>query len=129
MSQILTVDAKSFFGAGLTIPVGSKCTATISGSWKYDPGRQSCGAAGNGTIVAGMPNGGAPQGCCLWLIDPLPGQAAQPQDVRGWFTSDNQKIVWGGTTPGDGAYRFSINDDNLSDNSGALTITYDIEPR
>lgn len=127
MASTLNVPANIFFGVSFIIPLGYKASVTVSGTWSYSPGR-SCGASGNGIFLPNMPNAGAPQGCLLWLVETL-GGASAPQDVRGWFTGDNQTIIWGGTTPGDGRYRFSCNDDNLSDNSGQLTLTYDIQPR
>src|SRR5205823_14560101 len=102
---------------------------TVQGTWTWDPksGRQ-CGASGNGTIDHNMPNGGAPQGCLLWSINPHPGQPKQPWHVPGWFTADSQNIDWGGTSPGDGVYTFQINDDRLDDNVGSLTLTGTLYP-
>ena len=103
---------------------GQTATATVSGTWSGDPGSgKTCGAAGNGVPPsAGFPVAG-PQWCLCWSITPNEGVIPSPQDVTGWFTSDNQTIDWGGTSPGDGRYHFQINDDNLSDNSGSLTLS------
>ena len=75
-----------------------------------------------------MPVPGAPQGCCYWSIAPLAGQPKQPQDVIGWFQNDNQVIVFGGTSPGNGNYFFRCNDNKPADNVGALQLTYELAP-
>jgi hypothetical protein len=76
-------------------------------------------------------------GCLLWHVWPLganfPGKFGNhpplsPQDVLGWFTSDNQTIVFGGAGPGDGDYYFWMNDDNYGDNAFGLLLTVDIRP-
>jgi hypothetical protein len=58
-----------------------------------------------------------------WSIS---GPGNKPQYTQGWFTADNQTIVFGGTSPGDGDYRFAINDNNDSDNNGTITLTWTI---
>jgi hypothetical protein len=115
------------------IPVGSKATVTFSGGWSFDPKRPPCGASGIGGPAGSgnppFPYGDAPIGALCWRIDPLPGVPRGPQDTHGWCTSDNQTIVFGGTTPGDGAYWMQINDNSLVDNIGSIQVTYDIEKK
>jgi hypothetical protein len=107
------------------IPVGQQATVTISGTWKFDPNRAPCGPAGTGGPIddGSFPVPAAPIGCVWWEIT---GPGQKPQYGYGWCTEDNQTIVFGGTTPGDGNYNFGINDNNLSDNSGSMTLTWEI---
>jgi hypothetical protein len=121
------------------VPVGSTATVTVSGTWQFDPHQARCGAAGVGGPVndGSFPAAGAPSACLLWYVWPaganFPGQVNNhpplaPQDVLGWFTSNNQQIVFGGTSPGDGDYYFYMNDNDYTDNAFSLRLDVDIQP-
>jgi hypothetical protein len=123
----ITIAANRKLAASFTIPKGQKATATISGSWKFDPNRPACGASGVGGPVNnnGFDIPGAAIGCCYWNFE----SSGVSPSALGWFTQDNQTITWGDTIPGDGTYYFQMNDNQYGDNSGSLTLAYTLSTR
>lgn len=117
------------------VPLGQQAVVSVAGSWSFDPGRTACGAAGVGGPIGdgSFPVPAAPIGCLFWQAKP-PGQIVQGvQEGIGWFTSNDQKISFTGDAkdyPGQAcAYSFGINDNTLTDNSGFLTLTWNVQPQ
>jgi hypothetical protein len=131
MSQTFQISANAHPMELFEIPANYHAVVTVSGTWSFDPNRNACGAAGVGGPISdgSFPRADAPVGCLFWTIAPPVGQQPGPQDTAGWFTSDNQTIDWGGTSPGNGRYSFGINDNQLNDNTGQLALTVDIQHR
>jgi|GEM_PF-6311400 len=94
---LITIVASKMAAASFAIPKGHKATATISGTWKFDPGRPACGASGVGGPIDnnGYPILGAPIRCCYWNFE----SSGVSKAVLGWFTQDDQTITWATLSP------------------------------
>ncbi len=125
------IDARDDWKGLFDLYKGQTATLTAAGRWKWDQSGRDCGPGGNGQPApGGCPTAGA-QGSLIWRVT-QPLHAQDPNDpvsgvggmlYKTYFSFDAQSYViniWGN-------YEFRMNDDNLGDNSGSLTITVDLK--
>ena len=116
-----SVDSKQGWQGKFKLDAGNGFVVRPSGTWKFDPGRSAVGAGGIGPSSPNMPVTNCNQGCLLINITPLGVELGFGSVYC--FTSDTaMQSFTPDQVPKNSGISFRINDDNVGDNDGQLTL-------